>query len=209
MNNIIRHLARHIGGCVSLTALMMAVPALSFAASGHGEEKSGGLPQLDTSTFSSQIFWMVLVFCASYYLFAKKVLPKIDDVLAQRKDVIQGDIGAADALTQRARATRESFEAMLQKARKDALVEVDAATAEANTIIQTEISKTHQDLRKKLAESEQAIAAEKTRAITEFNSMVVPVVQEAVQKIIGVNLDAQQITAMMTRQDNPRERGRA
>ena len=49
---------------------------------------SGGLPQLDYSTWASQIFWLFLVFGALYFVLATFILPRLREGLSERSDRI-------------------------------------------------------------------------------------------------------------------------
>ena len=52
------------------------------------------MPQLDLSTFPSQLFWLAVVFIVLYVLMARLGLPKIGTVLAERRQRIE-EIGRA------------------------------------------------------------------------------------------------------------------
>ncbi|MEM7072351.1 MAG: F0F1 ATP synthase subunit B', partial [Pseudomonadota bacterium] len=39
----------------------------------------GGLPQLDTSSFASQIFWLVVCFACFYLVLARIAMPRISE----------------------------------------------------------------------------------------------------------------------------------
>ena len=52
-------------------------------AAGHAAE-SAGMPQLDFSTYSNQIFWLVLTLIAIYLILVKVALPRVAAVLSER-----------------------------------------------------------------------------------------------------------------------------
>ena len=58
----------------------------------------GRFPPLDTKTFPSQIFWLVIFFALLYALMSKLVLPKIACILEARRNRIEGDLARASAL---------------------------------------------------------------------------------------------------------------
>ncbi|MGE3740510.1 MAG: hypothetical protein AB7I59_13525, partial [Geminicoccaceae bacterium] len=110
---------------LALLALLLspAVPAAN-AASTHGEtavqaeqpgpaggpgiegfeegidaaEHGGGLPQLDASTFPSQIFWLIVSFATLCWLLSRKALPRVSDILEARQSRISSDLDQAAAL---------------------------------------------------------------------------------------------------------------
>ena len=56
------------------------------------------MPQFDFSTYSSQIFWFSICFAILYFFASKIILPRIRDILGDRKVVIDTDISYAKNL---------------------------------------------------------------------------------------------------------------
>ncbi len=56
------------------------------------------MPQFDFTTYSSQIFWFAICFAMLYIFLARKILPRIRDIIADRKKVIDSDINLAKKL---------------------------------------------------------------------------------------------------------------
>ena len=48
------------------------------------------MPQLDTSTFTSQLFWLVVCFFSMMFIMSKFIIPKIADIMEQRQRKIDG-----------------------------------------------------------------------------------------------------------------------
>ena len=46
------------------------------------EASAPGMPQLDFSTFSNQIFWLIVTLVAIYFILSRLALPRIAGVLA-------------------------------------------------------------------------------------------------------------------------------
>ena len=84
--------------CLALvtgTGLGLAVTGEQALAAGPSE---AGLPQLDISTWPSQIFWLVVIFGVGYVMMAKVVTPKIGTVLEDRRTRLNGDLSKALSL---------------------------------------------------------------------------------------------------------------
>ena len=62
------------------------------------EEHGAGMPQLDSDTFLSQIFWLIVTFGVLYWLLKTKALPKVSEVLEARQDRIASDLDRAATL---------------------------------------------------------------------------------------------------------------
>ena len=59
-------------------------------------DEKGGMPQLDPSSFSSQVFWLVVVFSILFVLINSIFMPKIIKVHAERNKIINDNIDIAE-----------------------------------------------------------------------------------------------------------------
>ena len=184
---------------VMIAMALSCASTLAFAAGGHEQAhgKPAGLPQLNTATFSSQIFWMLVVLAVSYYVFSKKVLPKIEKVLDHRAGLISDDLAKAENLSRMANAAKQSLEETLRIARTQAKKAIETAQAESSHLIGQSIHDADLLLHNRLEESDKIIQAEKARVLKEFHTLVTPVVQDAVQKIIGVDLPEKRVATLL------------
>ena len=74
-------------------------------------------PPLDSKTFPSQLFWLVLFFAALYVLMSKFALPRLGAILANRKARIDGDLARAQSLKEETETAIKSYEKALADAR--------------------------------------------------------------------------------------------
>jgi F-type H+-transporting ATPase subunit b len=79
------------------------------------------MPQLDPSSFGSQLFWLAICFVTLYAVMAVVVLPRITKTLAARADQMEGDLAQAEALRDKAEAALAAYEEALAQARTRAL----------------------------------------------------------------------------------------
>jgi len=79
------------------------------------------MPQLDPSSFGSQLFWLAICFVTLYVVMAVVVLPRITKTLAARADQMEGDLAQAEALRDKAEAALAAYEEALAQARTRAL----------------------------------------------------------------------------------------
>ena len=167
---------RILNSTIALALGAVAAPSSAFAA---------GLPQLDPSTYSSQVIWLVITFVILYVLMAKVALPKIGEVLEERQNKIDENLAKAEELKSQADAAAEAYEKSLSDARTkahDAIREVkEQAHAEASAR-QTELN---DNLQAKIAESEQAISKARDEALSGIKDVATDVAASAVEKLIG------------------------
>ena len=109
------------------------IAAVSFAPSvvlaAGGKESKGGLPQLDLTTWPTQIFWLIVTFAIAYVLMSRLVTPKIGSVLENRASKIASDLESAKAADAEAKATFDNYEKALSDARNEAAAQAAAALA--------------------------------------------------------------------------------
>ena len=90
---------------------LAATTFLALVLLGHGAtaaSSSSGpkLPQLDLTTYSSQVFWLIVSFVVLYFLVAKLAMPRIAEVLEERQERIEDDLDKAETLKKEASDSR-------------------------------------------------------------------------------------------------------
>ena len=81
------------------------------------DNSSVGMPQLDFSTFPNQIFWLV-VFCVVLFAIVKFfIIPRMEDIFANRRKIIDGNIAKAEEIRLRVSEIEKQIEEELQKAK--------------------------------------------------------------------------------------------
>jgi len=59
------------------------------------------MPQFDFTTYSSQIFWFSLCFATLYATMYFTILPRIRNIISERKNIIDADLTSAKALNEK------------------------------------------------------------------------------------------------------------
>ena len=76
-----------------------------------------GMPQLDFSTFPNQIFWLV-IFCVVLFAIVKFfIIPRMEDIFANRRKIIDGNIAKAEEIRLRVGEREKQIEEELKKAK--------------------------------------------------------------------------------------------
>ena len=112
---------------LSLSLIGITISTPVFAAG----DSSGGLPQLDFSTWPTQIFWLVISFTLAFVLMQRVVTPRIASVLEERHTRLDDDMQMARQATDEAENLRMAFEKKLAEARTEASDRTRATVAEA------------------------------------------------------------------------------
>jgi F-type H+-transporting ATPase subunit b len=210
-----------LAGLALLAVLLSPAAPVAYAASTHGEtpahseepgpaggpgvegfeegidaaEHGGGLPQLDATTFPSQIFWLIVSFLALYWLFSRKALPRVSDILEARQSRISSDLDQAAALRNEAEEALRKHQAVVAEAQARAAAQIkqtqDRLAAEA-VRRQAEVDV---GLNAKLVEAENRIAAAKNQALAEIQNVAAEVARSAVQRLSGIEVEAKDVEA--------------
>jgi len=158
-----------------------------------------GMPQLDITTFSNQIFWLVVALVVLYYVMSRVALPRVASVLADRRGAITADIAAAEEYKQKALDAEEAFKKAEADARAEAQRIVEAAKAEMQDALNAQIAKADAEIAAKSAESEKRIRDIAANAV----EMVGDVSNDVTKDIVAafdMKADARSVTAAVKAQ---------
>lgn len=151
-----------------------------------GEEHvTGVFPPFDATTFPSQLLWLAITFAALYFVMKRVALPRIGEILEERRDRIEGDLAEAERLRQKTDQAIASYEAALAEARSNAHKIAEAARAENKTKLDAARSKVEANLTKKVTEAEARIAATKTEALGHVDEIATETAQAVVAQLVG------------------------
>jgi F-type H+-transporting ATPase subunit b len=161
-------------------------------------QPSGGhanFPPFDTSTFPSQIFWLVLTFGALYYYMSKRYLPQVGGVIDARHARIAKDLDEATRLQQQAEAAAEAHEKSLADARAKAQSLAQATRDQLAADADAKRKALEDELAAKLSLAETQIAATRAQAMTNVASIASEATGAIVERLIGRSVDPGVIAA--------------
>ena len=145
----------------------------------HAE--GGGLPQFNTDTFASQLFWLTISFGLLYFFFAKSSLPKLSATIEDRLTTIKTDIEQADTLSAEAEETKTSYEQAMTGAHEDARAYVAGAVAE----LRKDAEKDSEAFKEKSAKEVQKLEAQAEAAKEKIKSELAETAQNLTQEIVA------------------------
>lgn len=89
------------------------------------------MPQLDLTTYSSQIFWFTICFAILYFFASKIILPRIHAILKDRKAVIDADLSAAAKLDDEIHGIQIKTDILRKDANKQYQLKLEEVAKEA------------------------------------------------------------------------------
>lgn len=106
------------------------------------------MPQLNSATFVSQIFWLIVCFSLMWFFVAKLIVPKIADIVQRRQRKIDDCIAAADNFRQTAEDLVLRYDGAIKKAEQAAAL----SWTEAKNQFEEEAKKMRSEMTARLQE---------------------------------------------------------
>ena len=147
-----------------------------------GESK---FPPLETSSFPSQLFWLVIFFGALYLLMSRMVLPKLGAILSTRKAQLDGDLARAQALKDETEAAVKHYEKALADAKANANDIARDTKAEVTAQIDGEQAALDGKLVQKIKDAEARVAKAKAKAMELVESIAGESAADIVASLTG------------------------
>lgn len=157
------------------------------------------LPQLDLSTYASQIFWLLLCFCSLWLAVSFFITPKIADIIEQRKRKINEYVQKADRLNNQAKEALNKYSETLAYAEKNAESVVEKEKADLKNYLRETENKISAQLNQKIADNEFNLAKEKKDTLQQIENIAEDLAFEIVQKLGFTAITKQDISTIAQR----------
>lgn len=146
------------------------------------------LPQLDPSSYISQLFWLAVTFGTLYLVMARLTLPRIREVLQNRQSRIADDLEKASSMKAEAEAAKTDYMTGLEEARNKAKQLLDDASEAIKKETATRNSQLDETLAHQISEAEARVS--KLKEDTE--AQLKPVSEELARMIVDTLLNPTQ-----------------
>jgi F-type H+-transporting ATPase subunit b len=148
---------------------------------GHGQ----AFPPLDPSTFAAQLVWLALAFGLLYVVLSRVALPRVGEVIEERRERVQRDLAAAEQLKSATEQALTNYEQALAEARAKGNAIAKGMRDDLAGEIDAERSKVEAQIGQKLAEAEARIGQTKARALASVNDIAADIAGAIVSRLIG------------------------
>ncbi|WP_084129114.1 F0F1 ATP synthase subunit B [Demequina sp. NBRC 110055] len=140
------------------------------------------------------ILWSAVIFVIIVVVFMKVLLPKMQAVLDERAELIEGGLKKAEEAQSEAAAALEEYTAQLTEARAEAARIREDARAEATAIVSDSRTAASGDAQRIVETAHKQIEAERQQAIVSLRTEVGALATELASRIVGESLadDARQ-----------------
>jgi F-type H+-transporting ATPase subunit b len=147
------------------------------------------MPQFDPSTFPSQIFWLVVSFIALYLVVSRLAVPRIAEVVEQRRRLVQDDIDRAAALKAETDAAIAAYEQAMADARSQAQDQIRAVTTEMKAIADQRTAEVTAAVTEQITAAEARIAKARQAALDGMRQLAADSARDVVAKLAGLAPD--------------------
>jgi F-type H+-transporting ATPase subunit b len=135
--------------------------------------------------FSSQLFWLLLVFGTLFFVIARGMVPKIQGVVDQRDAKITSDLEQAQRARDEAEKTEASYRERMDASRAEAMKLAQAAKQAAARDAEQRVRAVDEQVGGKIGEAEVRIRTAVEAAMRDLDSVAADATRELVAKLTG------------------------
>ena len=154
------------------------------------------MPQLDFSTFLPQIFWLFISLSFLYIVLSRYALPRVSDVIEERKDIIAQDIDSAKKFSSETELAIEELNMKLSEAKinsqslmNNSLQEIKESNEEKKAILLKEINDD-------IVDAEAKIQEKKEESLSEISSVSEDIAIEMLGNLSIGEIDKEKVISL-------------
>ena len=141
------------------------------------------MPQLEITTYPSQIFWLVVSFLILYLIMSRIIIPRISSVIKSRETEIKNNIHISEQMYKDTEIINNEYEETKKKIEEEARGIINHLKETTSK----KIAKNTDSLKKKLEDilekSEQEIINNKKKVLKEINKISLNLSEEILKKL--------------------------
>ena len=157
----------------------------------------GGMPQLNPEFWASQIFWLILIFSGLYIIMWKIFLPRISDIIENRKSRIIGDLNETQKLKENAEKKLREYNKIIEDTKKEAKKIIEDNKKKLENDIKNKKQKFNEEIEKELMSAEKEIKSLKKLSISSINKIAAEVSSEVIKQLVGTSVNMSNVSAIV------------
>jgi F-type H+-transporting ATPase subunit b len=175
---------------ISILALLTCIFSTSVQAA--------GLPQLDITTFPSQLIWLVITFAALFMMMSRISLPRISQVLEERQHKIDDNLKKAVSFKEEAEIAAEAYTKAQAEVREEAHAIIMETHTQITDNMATKQAELAEELEAEIKAAEGSIIDAKVIAMAVIADVATEVALSTTEKISGEALNKKDISKVIT-----------
>ena len=154
------------------------------------------MPQLDFSTFLPQIFWLFISLSFLYIVLSRYALPRVSDVIEERKDIIAQDIDSAKEFSEESEKAIEELNLNLSEAKTSSQNLINKSIQDIKEDSEIKKSSLIKEINNQISEAEGEIKEKKETALAEISSISESLAIEMLENLSVGEIDKGKIAAL-------------
>ena len=154
------------------------------------------MPQLDFSTFLPQIFWLFISLSFLYIVLSRYALPRVSDVIEERKDIIAQDIDSAKEYSEESEKSIEELNLKLSEAKTSSQNLINKSIQDIKEDSEIKKSSLIKKINNEILEAEGEIKEKKETALAEISSISESLAIEMLESLSVGEIDKGKIAAL-------------
>jgi len=169
------------------------------ATTGHSGAAHAKFAPLDPTTFVPQLFWLALAFGLLYVLLKRIALPRVSEVIEERRERIERDLAKAESLKTETEQALVNYEHALGEARARATAIAKDVRGKLTAEVDAERAKLDAEIARQVADAEARIAQDRARAMTGIGDIAGETAGAIVAKLIGKEASPDEVRRALMR----------
>uniref|UniRef100_A0AAU7YQ89 ATP synthase subunit b n=1 Tax=Wolbachia endosymbiont of Oeneis ivallda TaxID=3171168 RepID=A0AAU7YQ89_9RICK len=158
------------------------------------------MPQLDVSTFSSQIFWFLIFFSSLFFIVSCLFLPKLDEIISTRSKEVLDSFNSSIHLLRLTEEQIAKYNAALNQARVRAKKIIDDALAQVEEMRASVKSILEEEDKKMVKLVEERVAKFKSKYISELKQMATSIALIYYTKLTNSEIEEEFVADLVSKE---------
>ena len=141
------------------------------------------MPQLEITTYPSQIFWLVISFLLLYLIMSRIIIPRISSVIKSRETEIINNIHISEQMYKDTEIINDEYEETKKNIENEARQIINHLKETTNKKITKSTELLKKRLEQKLEKNEQEFINKKKKALKEINKISLNLSEEILKKL--------------------------
>src|SRR3954447_26357709 len=130
----------------------------------------------------------LIAFAIVFFVFAKFVAPRFEQVFRARREAIEGGMERAETLQAEAKAALEQYRSQLAEARNEAAQIRDQARAEGQQILEELRTQAQEESARIVARGEEQLATARQQVVNELRGQIGALAVDLAGRVVGESL---------------------
>jgi len=149
------------------------------------------MPQIEqlAETYTSQIFWLLVIFGLVFFIVGRGMVPKVMETISSRDHQIASDLAAAQAARDAVNDQDAAWRSRESVNRAKAQELIAKAKAEAAAEAEVKLASAQEQVDARVLEAERQIGEARNAAATELEFVATEATQDIVRRLAGLEVE--------------------